>query len=230
MEQIAVETNSLQEIAEKPMSTQQVTQDIILLRFPLVNACLVGNPGINNNEWALVGAGMAHTGKDILQTAEGRFGKGSQPKAIILTHGHFDHVGAIMELINAWNTQVYAHELEMPYLTGQQDYPPADPSVDDGLIAKISPTFPHKGMNLGNRVQPLPGDGGVPGMFGWRWVHTPGHSPGHISLFRETGALRSLVNMQFKNKKAHIILRFLVLWSFYHQIGNCQYNFRKDSN
>lgn len=186
MEQIAVETNLLQEIAEQPMSTQQVTQDIILLRFPLVNACLVGNPDINNNEWALVGAGMAHTGKDILQTAEGRFGKGSQPKAIILTHGHFDHVGAIMELINTWSTQVYAHELEMPYLTGQQDYPPADPNVDDGLIAKISPTFPHKGINLGNRIQPLPADGSVPGMFGWRWIHTPGHSPGHISLFRDS--------------------------------------------
>ena len=23
-------------------------------------------------------------------------------------------------------------------------------------------------------------------MPGWRWIHTPGHSPGHISLFRES--------------------------------------------
>jgi len=26
---------------------------------------------------------------------------------------------------------------------------------------------------------------GVPGLAGWRWMHTPGHTPGHVSLFRE---------------------------------------------
>lgn len=186
MENLATEINILQQITERPMSTMQVTPDILLLQFPLVNAVLVGTPGANA-EWVLIGAGMAHTAKDILQAAEGHFGKGSQPKAIILTHGHFDHVGAIMDLTNTWqNTTVYSHQLELPYLTGQQDYPPADPNVDDGLIAKISPTFPYKGINLGNRVQPLPADGGVPGMFGWRWIHTPGHSPGHVSLFRDS--------------------------------------------
>jgi glyoxylase-like metal-dependent hydrolase (beta-lactamase superfamily II) len=34
-------------------------------------------------------------------------------------------------------------------------------------------------------VRPLPADGSVPGMQGWRWIHTPGHSAGHVSLFRE---------------------------------------------
>jgi glyoxylase-like metal-dependent hydrolase (beta-lactamase superfamily II) len=31
----------------------------------------------------------------------------------------------------------------------------------------------------------LPSDGSVPFMEGWRWTHTPGHTPGHISLWRE---------------------------------------------
>jgi glyoxylase-like metal-dependent hydrolase (beta-lactamase superfamily II) len=35
-------------------------------------------------------------------------------------------------------------------------------------------------------VRALPADGQVPGMDGWRWIHTPGHTPGHVSLFRET--------------------------------------------
>jgi len=183
---ITVQENILQQIAQKPMAYHQVTPDVLLLEFPFVNAFIVGNPNANNGEWVLVGAGMAHTGKDIIQAAEGRFGKGSQPKAIILSHGHFDHVGAIMELLNQWKVPVYAHELELPYLTGAMDYPPADPTVNDGLIAKISPTFPNRGIDLGTRVQPLPADGSVPWMPGWRWIHTPGHSPGHVALYRKS--------------------------------------------
>jgi glyoxylase-like metal-dependent hydrolase (beta-lactamase superfamily II) len=35
-------------------------------------------------------------------------------------------------------------------------------------------------------VQPFPEDGAVPGMPGWRWIHTPGHTEGHVSLWRES--------------------------------------------
>ena len=38
-------------------------------------------------------------------------------------------------------------------------------------------------------VKPLPHDGSVPEMPGWEWVHTPGHTPGHISLFRQVDRL-----------------------------------------
>jgi glyoxylase-like metal-dependent hydrolase (beta-lactamase superfamily II) len=31
----------------------------------------------------------------------------------------------------------------------------------------------------------IPEDGSVPGFPEWRWIHTPGHSDGHVSLFRE---------------------------------------------
>jgi glyoxylase-like metal-dependent hydrolase (beta-lactamase superfamily II) len=43
----------------------------------------------------------------------------------VLTHGHFDHVGSVIELADYWNVPVYAHKLELPYLVGQMDYPPA---------------------------------------------------------------------------------------------------------
>ena len=33
--------------------------------------------------------------------------------------------------------------------------------------------------------EPLPDDGSVPGLPGWRWVFTPGHAPGHVALFRD---------------------------------------------
>ncbi len=73
----------------------------------------------------------------------------------------------------------------MPYLTGKKDYPAADPTVSTGMVAKMSPSFPHTSIDLGHRAVVLPSDGSVPGMPGWKWIHTPGHTEGHISLFRE---------------------------------------------
>lgn len=77
------------------------------------------------------------------------------------------------------------HKAEMPYLTGKQSYPEPDGSVEGGLVAKMSPMFPNEPVDLGNNVGALPSDGSVPYMPGWRWFHTPGHAPGHISLFRD---------------------------------------------
>jgi glyoxylase-like metal-dependent hydrolase (beta-lactamase superfamily II) len=164
---------------------QKVTPDILCLPIQIVNVCFVGTPGQSDN-WVLVDAGMPKSAEKIIEEAKNIYGEDRSPKAIILTHGHFDHVGAVEELVKLWNVPVYAHELEMPYLTGKSDYPPADPSVDSGLVAKMSPMFPREAINLEGHVQTLPADGSVPAMPDWRWIHTPGHTPGHISLFRES--------------------------------------------
>lgn len=73
----------------------------------------------------------------------------------------------------------------MPYITGRKDYPLADPSVDEGIVAKISKTFPHTSINIGARGLALPKNGEIPGLPKWRYVHTPGHSEGHISLYND---------------------------------------------
>lgn len=162
----------------------QVLPDIFSHTIQIVNICFVGNP--ENNEYVLIDAGMPESADDIIAVAEERFGAGSRPKAIILTHGHFDHVGAIIELVNHWQVPVYAHEMELPFLTGQQSYPEPDASVEGGLVAKMSPMFPNEPISLGNHVEQLPADGSVPFMEGFRWIHTPGHAPGHVSFFRES--------------------------------------------
>ena len=77
------------------------------------------------------------------------------------------------------------HELELPYLTGLSDYPPQDPTVG-GAIAMMSRAFPHSGYDFGKRVRALPDDGRVPGLPEWTWLHTPGHTPGHVSFYRES--------------------------------------------
>ncbi len=140
-----------------------------------------GRPGV----WVLVDAGLARFAGRVRRAAEERYGKGTRPASIILTHGHFDHAGSALELAREWGVPVYAHRLEMPYLTGRSDYPPQDPTVG-GALAFLSRFFPHSGYAFGDRVLALPADGSVPGLPGWRALHTPGHTAGHVSLFRES--------------------------------------------
>lgn len=166
-------------------SSKEVTRDILVMDFTIVTACLVGRSDIDSNKWILVDTGLESSFDYILQAAKKRFGKNNRPQAIILTHGHFDHVGSVIKLSEIWDVPVYIHQLELPYVTGKKDYPLADPTVDEGLIAKMSPLFPHTSIDIGFRVSPLPSDGSIPGMPEWKWIHTPGHTPGHVSLFCE---------------------------------------------
>jgi glyoxylase-like metal-dependent hydrolase (beta-lactamase superfamily II) len=133
----------------------------------------------------LVDTGVMGTKHLITSAAKQRFGENSRPAAIILTHAHFDHVNALDEFSEEWDAPVYAHELERPYLDGSASYPPPDPSVGGGLMARTSPLFPRGPFNAGPRLRTLPSDGSVPHMPGWRWIATPGHSPGHVSFWRE---------------------------------------------
>ncbi|NHM31533.1 MBL fold metallo-hydrolase [Neobacillus terrae] len=162
-----------------------VLPDIFCYTNKIVNLCFVGDPE-KQEGFFLIDAGMPKNADEIMEAAAERYGKGKAPKAIILTHGHFDHVGSLVELLDHWNVPVYAHSLEMPYLTGKANYPPGDSTIDEGLVGEMSPLFPNHGIDLGEKVQALPEDGSIPGMTGWKWIHTPGHSSGHISLFRES--------------------------------------------
>ncbi|MGX9134792.1 MBL fold metallo-hydrolase [Rummeliibacillus sp. JY-2-4R] len=160
-----------------------ILPDLYCYTIQIVNIVMIGNP--KRDEFVLVDAGMPGSADKIISAVNERFGENSRPKAIILTHGHFDHVGAIIELVEHWKIPVYAHELEIPYLTGKLSYPEPDTSVEGGVISKISSVFPNEPINLGNNIEKLPSDGTVPFLNEFRWIHTPGHSPGHVSFFRE---------------------------------------------
>lgn len=168
--------------------SEELLPDLYVHTIQIANIIFYSSP--DNNGFVLIDAGMPKSAQDIIDVAEKRYGKNAKPKAIILTHGHFDHVGAIIELVEHWQVPVFAHKLELPYLTGLENYPEPDPTVDSGLVAKMSPIFPNEAIDLGESVQELPPDGTVPFMEGFKWIHTPGHTPGHVSLFRERdGAL-----------------------------------------
>jgi glyoxylase-like metal-dependent hydrolase (beta-lactamase superfamily II) len=166
-------------------TAKPVTADLAYLRVAIVNVLLYGAPGAGDREWVLIDAGLKGSADQIARATEERFGAGVRPSGIVLTHGHFDHVGALRELAERWDAPVYAHDLELPYLTGRSAYPPPDPTVGGGAMARLSRFYPRGPIDLGERVRSLPADGSVPGMPGWRWVHTPGHTAGHVSLFRD---------------------------------------------
>lgn len=146
----------------------------------LANLYFVGD---KQGPWVMVDAGTPGTAWRIRHAVEEVFGS-RRPDAIVLTHGHFDHVGALKELAEEWDVPVFAHPLEFPFLDGRDNYPPPDPTVG-GFMAQLSRVFPKSGVNVGNRLRAIGIDNTIPFMPNWRAVHTPGHSPGHISLFRD---------------------------------------------
>lgn len=154
------------------------------LKDLFVNVFIIQNR--EGTEWVLVDTGLKSSGEKIKGLVNHLFGSsGSRPKAIVLTHGHFDHRGSLLQLADEWGVPIYSHHMERPYLTGQSSYPPPDPAVGGGLMALLSFTYPKRPINVEDHLQELPDDGSVPELDDWRWIHTPGHTPGHISLFRE---------------------------------------------
>jgi len=91
-------------------------------------------------------------------------------KAVILTHQDIDHTGSLPKLLQncGSNIKVYAHELDKPYIEGDL------PLLKGGNVEN-----PPKGKVSDTVIdgQELPYCGGI------LILHTPGHTPGHISLY-----------------------------------------------
>lgn len=171
--------------------TQEVCADLAYKRLAMVNVVFFGPASAGDRDWVLIDTGVPGLTQLIEKAARQRFGPRSRPRAILVTHGHFDHVGGLKHLAQKWNASVYAHPLEIRYLDGRAAYPPPDPAVGGGLMSLLSPLYPKGPIDVGLWLQPLPADGSVPGMSGWKWIHTPGHSAGHVSFWREKD--RSLI-------------------------------------
>lgn len=148
----------------------------------------------SGSSWALIDAGWAIDAPSITQAAETLFGAGTRPAAILLTHFHPDHAGSARQLARTWACPVFVHPDELSLATG--DFSgltafagPLDTWVvlplmramggrrRDAMLARSS----LKGVAL-----PLGPGTEAPGLPGWECIHTPGHTPGHVSFFRTT--------------------------------------------
>lgn len=160
-------------------------------RVGIANVVFWATPDAGDRGWVLIDAGIPGMARQIRRAAHARYGEGARPAAIVLTHGHFDHVGALETLAEEWDVPIFAHPREHPYLNGQLSYPPPDPTVGGGMMAAAAKLYPRGPIDVRSRLTALPADGSVPFMPGWRWLLTPGHTPGHVSLWR--GADRTLI-------------------------------------
>ena len=93
------------------------------------------------------------------------------PIAIINTHAHLDHIGAVQEIKNIYNIPFYLHYLEKPIL---ESYPMSCRLF--GITVKPIPT-------VDNWIQ----EGGELniGTFKFSIIETPGHTPGGCCLLIE---------------------------------------------
>jgi hydroxyacylglutathione hydrolase len=98
---------------------------------------------------------------------------GTQPDAILLTHTHFDHIGAVARLARATGAPVYCPREELAFLR--------DPIVMP-TFAPVEGWEAEHALDGGQRLQLAGFDVDV--------IATPGHSPGHVT-FAIDGALFS---------------------------------------
>lgn len=182
-QQIEIGDEALADAGAQEDGTHEVAPDLAYQRLAIVNVGFVGVPG--NPNWVLVDAGPMKSAGLIQSAAKKRFGD-APPRAIVMTHGHFDHVGSLEALLETWDVPVYVHALEAPYFRGEASYPPPDTTTGGGIMPLLSPLFPRGPVDVSKNLHLLPEDGSVPPLPGWKWLHTPGHTPGHVSLFRES--------------------------------------------
>ena len=158
---------------------KEIARGLAIVPTTVSNAYLVGDA----QSWVLVDSCAPGNAGLIKEAAEARFGVKAKPKAIVFTHGHFDHAGSAPELADLWKVKAYCHRMEFPFLTGKSSYPPLDTSAP-GAFSFLARFFPSSTVNLGSRLFEFNGDLAQFDLPGWTTLATPGHTPGHISFFR----------------------------------------------
>lgn len=145
-----------------------------------------------DRSWVLVDAGWRSDSRRIEEATRSLLGINQHPMAILLTHVHPDHAGAAKDLAAAWGCPVFVHPDELGIARGDfsamwRCAGPLDrylilPAVSalgrrrrDAMLATSSLQAAVRGLESGGTIPDLPG---------WEWVHTPGHTLGHVAYFR----------------------------------------------
>lgn len=137
----------------------------------------------------LIDAGLPGQATAIKELLDEMGLKMSNVRRLILTHQDIDHIGGAAEIVQATKAEVMAHEEDVPYIQGEQQLIKFDPARVDAMLKNI----PEDRREAARRVFSSPPrvrvdrslkDGEeLPQHGGLRIVHTPGHTPGHLSIY-----------------------------------------------
>lgn len=111
-------------------------------------------------------------GERILEEVED---SGLKISHVLLTHAHFDHIGAADQVVKATGAPLAIHPDDLPLL---------NMAGGATLFGLPAPPIPEPGIRLeaGQEI--------AVGELTLRVLHTPGHSPGHVSFYEaEQGAV-----------------------------------------
>ena len=144
------------------------------------------------DSWVLIDAGWASDLSRIEESTVDLVGHDTVPAAIVLTHDHPDHAGTARILAERWACRVFVHPAELAIARGSftamwRHAGPLDRYV---ILPAISALGRRRRDTMLERnslapvIEALGPDGAIPYLPGWRWVHTPGHTPGHVSFLR----------------------------------------------
>ena len=132
------------------------------------------------DDLTLVDTGFSGRAKQILRKVQRLGYSPSDITNIIITHHHGDHVGGLAALKKATQAKVVAHPADVPYIDGRLPQPgPESPR----WLSKAFAPFGWLWATTPVAVDVLVNDGDeLPILGGVTILHTPGHTPGSISL------------------------------------------------
>ncbi len=110
-------------------------------------------------------------------------------RRVILTHQDIDHVGGAGAVVAASKAEVLAHRDDIPYIQGEKPSLKMDPARVEAMLQTLPEDQRERAraMFLASskvQVERALRDGEVLPLHGGIVViHTPGHTPGHLSLY-----------------------------------------------
>jgi glyoxylase-like metal-dependent hydrolase (beta-lactamase superfamily II) len=128
------------------------------------------------------GAINAYLVEDVLVDAGTRWATGRilracrrrPPRQVVLTHCHPDHQGAAKAVCDQFGVGLACHEADVPAAEGRAAQVPENRWLRLGVRLWAGPPCPvTRVLRDGDEIA------------GFRVVHTPGHTPGHVVLFRD---------------------------------------------